>query len=115
MLPKRVSAMNSAFVTYTRPAELLAKSLLDVWLSGNRHHLRTVLEDIALTPCPLDTSHESERLDLLKCVAWRMKESEELFTPYAESAQTKVWFDLLRHLSARFPYDPGSGGLGVPI
>jgi hypothetical protein len=107
--------MSSAFLTYSRPAELLAKSLLDVWLSGNGHHLRTVLDDIALMDFPLDTNQECERLDLLKCVAWRMKESEELFTPYAESAQTKVWFDLLRHLSARLPHEPGSGGLGTPI
>jgi hypothetical protein len=107
--------MNSAFLTYSRPAELLAKSLLDVWLSGNRHHLRTVLEDIALMPVPLDTSHECERLDLLKCVAWRMKESEELFTPNAESPRTTVWFDLLRHLSPRFSYEAGSSGLGTPI
>jgi len=106
MLPKRDSVMNSALLTYSRPAELLAKSLLDVWLSGNRHHLRTVLEDIALMPFPVDTNHEFERLDLLKCVAWRMKESEEFFTPYEESAQAKVWFDLLRHLSAA----PSSGG-----
>jgi hypothetical protein len=104
MLPKRVSVMNSAFLAYSRPAEVVAKSLLDVWLSGNRHHLRTVLEDIALMPFPLDINHEFERVDLLKCVAWRMKESEEIFTPYAESPQTKVWFDLLRHLSA-----PSSG------
>lgn len=107
--------MNSALLTYSRPAEVLAKSLLDVWLSGNRHHLRTVLEDIALMPSPLDTDHEFERLDLLKCVAWRMKESDELFTPYAESARTKAWFDLLRHLSARLTYEAGSGGLGAPI
>jgi hypothetical protein len=107
--------MNSALLTYSRPAELLAKSLLDVWLSGNRHHLRTVLEDIALMPFPHDTDHEFESLDLLKCVAWRMRESAELFTPYAESARTKVWFDLLRHLSARLPYEPESSGLGTPI
>jgi hypothetical protein len=107
--------MNSALLTYSRPAGLLAKSLLDVWLSGNRHHLRTVLEDIALMPYPMDADHEFECLDLLKCVAWRMKESEELFTPYAESARTTVWFDLLRNLSARLPYAPGSSGLGTPI
>ena len=100
MLPKRVSVMTSALLTYSCPAELLAKSLLDVWLEGNRHHMRTVLEDIVLMPFPPDTNHEFERLDLLKCVAWRMQESEELFTPCAESARTKVWFDLLRHLSA---------------
>src|SRR5580693_7487297 len=105
MFPKRVSVMNSTILTYSRPAELLAKSLLDVWLSGNQCHLRTVLDDIALMPFPRDTTHEFERLDLLKCVAWRMKESEELFTPCAESPQTKVWFDLLRHLSARLHYD----------
>ena len=107
--------MNSALLTHSRPAEHLAKSLLDVWLSGNRHHLRTVLEDIARMPVPLDTNHESERVDLLKCVAWRMNESEDLFTPHAESARTKVWFDLLRHLSARCSYEAGSGGLGTPI
>jgi hypothetical protein len=107
--------MNSALMTYSPPAELLAKSLLDVWLSGNQPRLRTVLDDIALMPLPLDTSHDFERIDLLKCVAWRMKESEGLFTPQAESPLTKVWFDLLRHLSARLPYDPGSEGLGTPI
>jgi hypothetical protein len=107
--------MNSAFLTYSRPAELLAKSLLDVWLSGNQYHLRTALDDIELMPVPLDTSHEFERVDLLKCVAWRMKESEELFTPYAESARTRVWFDLLRHLSARLPQEAGSSGLGTSI
>ena len=115
MFPKRVSAMTSALMTYSPPAELLAKSLLDVWLSGNRHHLRTVLDDIATMPCPLDIDDEFERLDLLKCVAWRMSESEELFTPYAENARTKVWFDLLRHLSARLPYETGRSGRGASI
>jgi len=97
--------MNTAPLEYPRPAELLAKSLLSVWLSGDHRRLRMELESLSLVPLPPETSHEFERIDLLKCVAWRMKEAAEFLMPYGESPRTRTWFELLRHLSSRADYD----------
>jgi hypothetical protein len=91
--------MDSAFAVCSRPTKLLAKSLLDVWLSGDRRRLRTALADIARTPFPAETNPEYERIDLLKCVAGRMNEAGEYFMPDAASPRTKMWLDLLQHLS----------------
>lgn len=91
--------MNVSLLHYARPAEVLAKSLLDVWLSGDRHKLRLALDDISILPLPAETNDEFERIDLLRCVAWRMKESADLSAAFAENPSSGIWFDLLRHLS----------------
>jgi hypothetical protein len=96
--------MNAALLEYTRPAHILARSLLEVWLLGDRRQLGMHLEGLSLLPLPPEKNDEFERIDLLKCVAWRMKESAEPLTPFLESPRTKIWFDLLRHLAKQPHY-----------
>lgn len=84
---------------YGYPAAVLAKSLLDLWLSGDYYRLRLALEDVSLAPVPLTTNDERDRIELLRGMASRMKESSDLFTPRRESPRAGTWLDLLHHLS----------------
>ena len=91
--------MRSGLSQCACPAAALAKSLLEVWLSGDRYRLRLELERISLTgdlPAPSD---ESDRIELLKSLARRMGESSELFMPRSDSPRVAIWLDLLNHLS----------------
>ncbi len=87
---------------YTCPAAVLAKSLLDVWLSGDRASLHRELDRVSLLPADEDAD---DRVELLKSIAMRMKESPDLFdagdcNSHAENPRAAAWFDLLHHLSA---------------
>ncbi|HEY4085592.1 MAG TPA: hypothetical protein VGM43_06615 [Bryobacteraceae bacterium] len=82
---------------YTCPAAVLAKSLLDVWLSGDRARLHQELDRVSLI---LGDEDVDDRVELLKSIAMRMKESPDLLTASDESPRAGVWFDLLHHLSA---------------
>lgn len=92
---------------YTCPAAVLAKSLLDVWLSGDRARLHQELDRVSLISCnemPGDEDAD-DRVELLKSIAMRMKESPDLFTAGIGNARDEnpragAWFDLLHHLSA---------------
>ncbi|MGD1070261.1 MAG: hypothetical protein ABSB15_08980 [Bryobacteraceae bacterium] len=95
--------MSSSVSEWVCPAAELAKSLLEVWLSGDRYRLRLELERISLIEELPATSDESDRIDLLKNLARRMKESSDLFTPRGESPRVGIWLDLLDHLSAADP------------
>jgi hypothetical protein len=84
---------------YTCPAAVLAKSLLDVWLSGDPARLRQELDRVSgASSIPGDEDGE-DRVELLKSIAMRMKESPDLFATCDESPRAGVWFDLLHHLS----------------
>lgn len=95
--------MSFRFSQCACPAAALAKSLLEVWLSGDRYRLRLELERASLTREIPAASDESDRLDLLKCLAARMKESSDLFTPRSKNPQVGIWLDLLDHLSVGDP------------
>jgi len=82
------------------PAAALAKSLLDAWLCGDEYMLRKELEHVAKMPDSPEASDEADRIELLKCIAWRMKGSPDLFALRCESPRTGAWLDLLDHLSA---------------
>jgi hypothetical protein len=82
---------------YTCPAAVLAKSLLDVWLSGDRARLHQELDRVSLIAGDEDVD---DRVELLKSIAMRMKESPDLFAARDESPRAGAWFDLLHHLSA---------------
>lgn len=84
---------------YTCPASVLAKSLLDVWLSGDHRRLRVELENVERMAVPVSSDDEWDRVELLKSIAGRMRESSDLFATRAESPRIGTWFDLLRHLS----------------
>jgi hypothetical protein len=82
---------------YTCPAAVLAKSLLDVWLSGDPARLHRELDRVSLIHGDEDVD---DRVELLKSIAMRMKESPDLCAARDESPSAGVWFDLLHHLSA---------------
>lgn len=82
------------------PAAALAKSLLEVWLSGDRYRLRLELERISLTRDLPAAGDESDRIELLKSLAGRMRDSSELFTSRSDSPRVEIWLDLLAHLSS---------------
>jgi hypothetical protein len=83
----------------TCPAAMLANSLLEVWLSEDRYRLRQQLERLCTMPEPSERDDEWDRIELLKGIAWRMRETSELSAPRLESPQTAAWLDLLNHLS----------------
>lgn len=84
---------------YCCPAATLAKSLLEVWLSGDRCRLRLELQHVSMTPVPSEEDDEWDRIELLKSIAWRMRHASDLFAPRCESPRTATWLDLLDHLS----------------
>lgn len=85
-------------------AAVLAKSLLEVWLSGDRYRLRLELEKVFMAPGSSEKDDEGDRFELLRQIAWRMSESSDLFTPRSQSPRTAAWLDLLDHLSVATPY-----------
>jgi hypothetical protein len=85
---------------YTCPAAALAKSLLDVWLSGDHARLRRELDHVSRVTRVADNEDEDDRVELLRSIAVRMKESPDLFAARAENPRIGIWFDLLHHLSA---------------
>jgi hypothetical protein len=85
---------------YTCPAAVLAKSLLDVWLSGDHHRLRQELDHVTRVPQAPADDEERDRVELLRSIALRMTESTDLFATRGENPRVGVWFDLLHHLSA---------------
>jgi hypothetical protein len=87
---------------YACPAAIVAKSILDVWLSGDQYQLRRELERATTIP-PAEYTDQSERLELLQSVALRMSESTELFAPRGANPRVVVWLDLLDHLSSEPP------------
>jgi len=84
---------------YTCPAAALAKSLLDVWLSGDQARLRQELDHVSHVSLISNDEDEDDRVELLKSIAMRMKESPNLFATRDESPRVGIWFDLLHHLS----------------
>ncbi|HEU5021467.1 MAG TPA: hypothetical protein VFT60_06235 [Bryobacteraceae bacterium] len=85
---------------YSCPAAALAKSLLDVWLSGDHARLRQELDHVSRVSVSFNDEEEGDRVELLKSIAMRMQESPDLFATRDESPRVGVWFDLLHHLSA---------------
>ena len=88
------------FNPYPCQAAVMARSLLELWRSGDQPRLLSELEHVSLAPEPAEQNDESDRIDLLKCMAWRMKEAADLFAPRSESPRIGIWLDLLDHLSA---------------
>ena len=89
----------------TCPAAALAKSLLDVWLSGDHGRLHQELDRVSRVSLIPRDEEEDDCVELLKSIAMRMKESPDLFAAGTvnlrdESPRAGVWFDLLHHLSA---------------
>src|SRR5580692_7500256 len=84
-------------------AATLAKSLLEVWLSGDRYRLRLELEKVFTTRGSSEKDDEWDRIELIRNIALRMRESSHSFMPPRESPRTAVWLDLLDHLSVAAP------------
>jgi hypothetical protein len=71
-----------------------------VWLSGDRSQLGEELDRIALAPEPQVPDDDSDRIELLRSIAGRMKNAADLSGRRCESPRTAAWLDLLNHLSA---------------
>ena len=91
--------MVSCFSQETRAAATLAKSLLELWLSGDQLRLRRELEHLTRMPRLPGRDDEADRIELLRSLAWRMKEASDLFAPRSESPRAGTWLDMLDHLS----------------
>jgi hypothetical protein len=81
-------------------ASTLAKSLLRVWLSQVGPRLREQLDDISSMPDLPEGEDESDRVDLLKGIASRMRDSSDLFALRPDDPGMNTWISLLHHLSA---------------
>ncbi len=92
--------MTATYVQSACPAAILAKSLLEAWLSGDKRLLRLTVEQLSQMQAAPEASDESDRIELVKCIAWRMESASGLSTLRRESAQTGAWLSLLGHLSA---------------
>ncbi len=84
-------------------AAMLARTLLDTWLSGDLCRLHRELERLAAAPEPSDAGDERDRVDLLRSLARRMREASDLYEPRSGSPRTGTWLDLLVHLSTPDP------------
>ncbi len=92
--------MTATYVHAACPAATLAKSLLEVWLCGDKHLLRLTVEQLSqMQPAP-EGSDESDHLELVKSIACRMANVSDVFSTPREKAQTGAWLNLLDHLSA---------------
>ena len=83
-------------LSYTCPATALAKSILDVWLSGDQRRLRLELDSVERMSLPVDSD---DRCELLKSIAGKMQQSPDLYASRTESPRVGTWLDLLHHLS----------------
>jgi hypothetical protein len=82
-------------------SQLLASTLLDAWLSGDRYRLSWELQRLAALPRMQDDSAECDRMEILTGIAHEMRGHADLFVPRTASAPVGVWMDLLSHLSGR--------------
>jgi hypothetical protein len=97
---EEIDCMTATYVQAARPAAMLAKSLLEVWLSGDKRLLHLTVEQLSEMQATPGANDESDRIELVKCIAWRMASASDSFTPQRGSAQTGAWLNLLDHLSA---------------
>ena len=75
--------------------------------------MRLTLKEIAQISVPQEQSSDFERLDLLKCVASRIKKSRGVMVLSEEISQKKICVDLLRHLAVKPTYASEYLGLAV--
>lgn len=80
-------------------SRLLAATLLDAWLSGDRYRLAWELERMSVMPqIPADGA-EWDRMEILTSIAREMKTHSDLFAPRSVNARIGVWVNLLAHFS----------------
>jgi hypothetical protein len=82
-------------------SQLLAATLLDAWLSGDRYRLSWELARMAVLPQSPGDGAECDRMDVLIGIACEMQAHADLLAPRTRSARIGVWIDLLDHLSGR--------------
>ena len=57
------------------------------------------LEHVTRMPRVLGWDDEADRIELLRSLALRMKNSSDLFAPRSESPRAGIWLDMLDYLS----------------
>lgn len=100
-----MNQMDIDITPYACSASVLAKSLLEVWLSQDGSRLRKSLlrEELDYLSCMPDlpeADDESDRVDLLKGIALSMKDSSTLSAAEPDDPGVDTWLRLLHHLSA---------------
>jgi len=91
-------------------SRVLAKLLLDAWLARDRSQVLLRIEQIGSAPLSGDPGVETERFDILKAVAVRMRLTPNLFEMRGASPKVESWIDLLNHFSKPVEYLPGGSG-----
>jgi hypothetical protein len=76
----------------------LAEDLLKAWLSGDEQNVHAQLARSASIPSDVEDTNEQERRQLLKAVAARMREREDLLDHRRESPQLDLYIHLLGHM-----------------
>jgi hypothetical protein len=81
----------------------LAGTILNSWLSGDATGLSRVLDEVVSLPSsfgPPSRGAGDERMEILRSVAFRMRQDNNLFTPRSLNPRAGSWLDLLRHFSS---------------
>jgi hypothetical protein len=76
----------------------LAEDLLKAWLSGDELDVHAQLERSVSVSSEVDDTNEQERRQLLKAVAVRMSERDDLLDHRGESPQLELYIHLLGHM-----------------
>jgi hypothetical protein len=96
---RKDNQMDIDITPYACSASVLAKSLLEVWLSHDGSRLRDELDYLSCMPDLPEIDDESDRVDLLKGIASRMRESSDISASQPDDAAIGTWLSLLHHLS----------------
>lgn len=89
---------------------VLAQLLLDAWLSGDRAELSLRIDQIGHAALLDDNAVETDRVDMLKALAIRMRSASDLFGDRSANPKLGSWIELLDHFSK--PREGLAGGPG---
>lgn len=90
----------------TCSSQVLAATLLDAWLSGDRYRLTWVLEQMSALPQLPGDGAECDRMEILTSIAGEMRAHSDLFTLRAANPRVGAWMNLLDHFSGREQVTP---------
>jgi hypothetical protein len=116
-LPVRISLENSGnfseetinmalMLLRRRPpaAGHIAKNLLHAWIGGDLSRLEVELDRTTASPLDEPDDDEMERLQLVKCIAARMKDCPNMFASRSTDPGLDSCVDLLAHLACQGAY-----------
>lgn len=80
-----------------------AQALLRAWVCGDLPRLQAELERSTYISSIADENPDSDRLELLKSVAYQMKTCPDLYAERSNNPQLGICVDLLMHLADFLP------------